>query len=60
MTRRDKFDTSGFTVVTGIVKSLLDLGVDILDGTLRVGTPICVVKTDPTTGKRETVPLGKM
>lgn len=31
LTRRDKSDTSGFTVVTGIVKSLLDLGVDVLD-----------------------------
>lgn len=36
------------------------LGVDIIDGTLRVGTPICVVKVDATTGKREIIPLGKM
>ncbi|KAF8509436.1 hypothetical protein BU17DRAFT_77853 [Hysterangium stoloniferum] len=36
------------------------LGVDILDGTLRVGTPLCVVKTDPTTSKREVVRLGKI
>ena len=36
------------------------LGVDILDGSLRVGTPICVVKTDPQTSKREVIRLGKM
>jgi len=38
------------------------LGVDILDGTLRIGTPICVVKVpDPATpSKREIIDLGKM
>lgn len=36
------------------------LGVDILDGTLRVGTPLAVVKTDPVTQKKEIIDLGKM
>ena len=36
------------------------MGVDILDGTLRVGTPLCVVKIDPVTQKKEIIPLGKM
>jgi translation initiation factor 5B len=36
------------------------LGVDILDGTLRVGTPLAVVKVDPVTQKKEIVELGKM
>lgn len=36
------------------------LGVDILDGTLRVGTPLAVVKIDPVTGKKDIIDLGKM
>ena len=36
------------------------LGVDILDGTLRVGTPLCVVKVDPVTQKKEIIDLGKV
>ncbi|KAF8629641.1 hypothetical protein AX15_003372 [Amanita polypyramis BW_CC] len=36
------------------------LGVDILDGSLRVGTPLAVVKTDPATGKKIIVDLGKI
>ncbi|KAG1753285.1 hypothetical protein EDB19DRAFT_1824032 [Suillus lakei] len=36
------------------------LGVDILDGTLRVGTPICAVTVDPTTQKKEIIDLGKV
>ena len=36
------------------------LGVDILDGTLRLGSPLCVVKNDPATGAKEIIELGKM
>lgn len=36
------------------------LGVDILDGSLRVGTPLAVVKVDPATQKKEIIDLGKM
>lgn len=36
------------------------LGVDILDGSLRVGTPLAVVKTDAVTGKKDIVALGKI
>ncbi|EUC67517.1 translation initiation factor 5B [Rhizoctonia solani AG-3 Rhs1AP] len=35
------------------------LGCDILDGTLRVGTPLCVVKTDAS-GKKDIISLGKV
>lgn len=36
------------------------LGVDIIEGSLRVGTPICVVKVNKETGKKDIIPLGKM
>ncbi|CCM01032.1 uncharacterized protein FIBRA_03080 [Fibroporia radiculosa] len=36
------------------------LGVDILDGTLRVGTPLCVVKVDSETQKKDIIDLGKI
>lgn len=36
------------------------LGVDIIDGQLRVGTPLCVVKIDPTTQSKQILDLGKM
>ncbi|MBW0476034.1 hypothetical protein O181_015749 [Austropuccinia psidii MF-1] len=36
------------------------VGCDILEGVLKVGTPLCVVKTDPTTRARTTIPLGKV
>ena len=35
------------------------VGVDLIEGTLRTGTPICVVKTNAE-GKKEIIPLGKM
>jgi translation initiation factor 5B len=36
------------------------LGVDIIEGSLRLGTPMGVVKTDKETGKREIIVLGKV
>ncbi|KAK8869983.1 hypothetical protein IAR55_000553 [Kwoniella newhampshirensis] len=36
------------------------LGCDIIEGTMRVGTPMGVVKVDKETGKREIVTLGKI
>ncbi|KAH7102467.1 hypothetical protein BKA62DRAFT_637497 [Auriculariales sp. MPI-PUGE-AT-0066] len=36
------------------------LGCEILDGSLRVGTPICVVKKDAQTSKTEIIDLGKI
>ncbi|KAJ3759492.1 hypothetical protein EV360DRAFT_82055 [Lentinula raphanica] len=48
------------TIATFCKRDPIILGVDILDGTLRVGTPIAVVKIDPTTQKREVIDLGKV
>lgn len=36
------------------------LGCDIIEGSLRVGTPLCVVKMDPETKKKDIVVLGKV
>jgi len=36
------------------------LGCDIIEGSLRVGTPLCVIRTDPETKKREVISLGKI
>ncbi|KAK4705284.1 translation initiation factor 5B, partial [Phenoliferia sp. Uapishka_3] len=36
------------------------VGCDIIEGTLRVGTPMCVVRTDPETKKKEIIGLGKV
>ncbi|KAJ2845032.1 eukaryotic translation initiation factor 5B, partial [Coemansia erecta] len=38
----------------------LILGVDVAEGQLRTGTPVCVVKTNPETKAREVVSLGKV
>ncbi|KAI9572429.1 hypothetical protein HD554DRAFT_2015076 [Boletus coccyginus] len=48
------------TIAAFCTREPIILGVDILDGTLRVGTPICVVKVDPTTQKRDIIDLGKV
>ncbi|KAL3228626.1 Eukaryotic translation initiation factor 5B [Nakaseomyces bracarensis] len=36
------------------------IGVDVIEGTLRTGTPICAVKTDPTTKEKQILLLGKV
>ncbi|RXW24243.1 hypothetical protein EST38_g1624 [Candolleomyces aberdarensis] len=36
------------------------VGVDILEGSLRVGTPLAVVKVDPATGAKTVIDLGKI
>ena len=36
------------------------LGVDIIEGSLRTGTPVGVVRVDKETGKRDIITLGKM
>jgi translation initiation factor 5B len=47
-------------------RSLLDVDAEdfallqIVEGSLRVGTPLCAVRIDPETKKKEIVPLGKV
>ncbi|KAI8328472.1 hypothetical protein EDC96DRAFT_489954 [Choanephora cucurbitarum] len=41
-------------------KDPIIIGVDVIEGTLRLGTPLCVVKTNPETQLREVVTLGKV
>ncbi|CCD25206.1 translation initiation factor eIF5B NDAI_0E03890 [Naumovozyma dairenensis CBS 421] len=36
------------------------IGVDVIEGELRIGTPICAVKTDPTTKEKNILLLGKV
>lgn len=36
------------------------IGVDVIDGVLRIGTPICAVRTDPTTKEKNILLLGKV
>ncbi|KAI0165681.1 hypothetical protein GGR57DRAFT_131769 [Xylariaceae sp. FL1272] len=36
------------------------VGVDVVDGNLRVNTPIAAVKQNPTTGQREVISLGRV
>ncbi|KAH3659214.1 hypothetical protein OGATHE_006098 [Ogataea polymorpha] len=36
------------------------IGVDVVEGMVQIGTPICVVKPDPATGRNAPLPLGKV
>ena len=36
------------------------IGVDVIDGNLRVNTPIAAIKPDPNTGAKEVVSLGRV
>ena len=41
-------------------KDPIVIGVDVIEGSLRIGTPIAAVKTNPVTGERETIVLGRV
>ncbi|KAL2153103.1 hypothetical protein VTH82DRAFT_4258 [Thermothelomyces myriococcoides] len=36
------------------------VGVDVVEGSLRINTPIAAVKPNPTTGQKEIIPLGRV
>ncbi|QLL34094.1 hypothetical protein HG536_0F04200 [Torulaspora globosa] len=41
-------------------RSPMIIGVDVIDGVLRIGTPICAVRSDPTTKEKQILLLGKV
>ncbi|KAL0083146.1 P-loop containing nucleoside triphosphate hydrolase protein [Phycomyces blakesleeanus] len=65
--RKDQAPSAVFPCVLKMVpgaifnkKDPIIIGVDVVEGALRVGTPICVVKTNSETGAREINTLGKV
>ncbi|CAJ0839178.1 13_t:CDS:10, partial [Entrophospora sp. SA101] len=63
--RKDQAPQAVFPCILKIIavfnkRDPIIVGVDVAEGVLRTGTPICVVKTDPTTNVREIITLGKV
>lgn len=63
--RKDFLDFATFPCVLQTLQIInkrgpMIIGVDVLEGTLKIGTPICAVKVNPTTKERETLLLGKV
>lgn len=65
--RKDQAPSAVFPCVLKMVpgaifnkKDPLIIGVDVLEGALRIGTPVCVVRANPDTKVRETITLGKV
>ncbi|CAG8484384.1 11613_t:CDS:10 [Acaulospora colombiana] len=65
--RKDQAPQAVFPCILKIIpgaifnkKDPIIIGVDVIDGVLRTGTPICVVKVDPETKEREIISLGKV
>ncbi|RIA95932.1 hypothetical protein C1645_441340 [Glomus cerebriforme] len=65
--RKDQAPQAVFPCILKIVpgaifnkKDPIVIGVDVVEGALRTGTPLCVVKTDPITNQREIITLGKV
>ncbi|KAG1057763.1 hypothetical protein G6F43_000406 [Rhizopus delemar] len=65
--RKDQADQVVFPCVLKMVpraiymkRDPILMGVDVIEGTLRIGTPLCVVKTNPETQAREIITLGKV
>ena len=65
--RRDQAPSAVFPCILRMVpgacfnkKDPIIIGVDVVDGILRIGTPLCVIHTDPVTKAKEVVTLGKV
>jgi len=63
--RREKVKDVVYPAVLSIIQVInkrnpMIIGVDIVEGSLRIGTPLAIVKADPTTGMKLTYPLGRI
>lgn len=63
--RKDKMADAVYPCVLKTIQVInkrnpMIIGVDILEGSMRIGTPIAIVKTDPGTGEKVTYPLGRI
>lgn len=61
--RKDNIHSAIFPCVLNTIQIInkrnpMIIGVDVVSGSVRVGTPITVVKSDPATGAKLTLPLG--
>ncbi|CAO3592993.1 unnamed protein product [Absidia cylindrospora] len=65
--RKDQAPSAVFPCVLKMVpgaifnkKDPLIIGVDVMEGALRIGTPLCVRRINPDTKEKETITLGKV
>ncbi|KAG2231544.1 hypothetical protein INT48_005047 [Thamnidium elegans] len=65
--RKDQASSAVFPCVLKMIpravinkKDPIIIGVDVIEGTLRLGTPLCVIKTNAETQAREIITLGKV
>lgn len=63
--RKDFLDYAIFPCVLNTLQIInkrgpMIIGVDVIEGSLRIGTPICTVKNDPVTKEKQVLLLGKV
>lgn len=63
--RRENADQAVYPCVLKTIQIInkrnpMIIGVDVVQGSVRVGTPITVVKADPATGAKQILPLGRV
>lgn len=63
--RRENADQAVYPCVLKTIQIInkrnpMIIGVDVVQGSVRVGTPITVVKADPATGTKQVLPLGRV
>lgn len=63
--RKDKAQDAVYPCILNTIQVInkrnpMIVGVDIEAGSLKIGTPITVVKNDPSTGQKQVLPLGKV